>query len=143
AGSRPKQLALALLHKDLQVMSHCDAKCQRYRHPFFWAVLLVSLLMLGLYVYAGVMVYRYGSVATDYGWEARRRGDTWYVSSVDPHGAAAGRLDHNDRILAVDDDTRIALVGPNFKTIPPDSTYTVRLARGGGAQQLTLYAPLK
>ncbi|HMG33184.1 MAG TPA: protein kinase [Blastocatellia bacterium] len=99
--------------------------------------------MLGLYVYAGVMVYRYGSVATDYGWEAHRRGDAWYVSAVDPHGAAAGRVVVDDRVLAVDDDTRIALVGPNLKTIPPDSTYTVRLVRGGGEQQLTLYAPLK
>ncbi len=124
-------------------MNGSDAKRQRYRHPFFWGVVLVGLLMLGLYVFAGVMVYRYGAVATDYGWEADRRGDAWYVSSVNPQGAAAGRLAVNDRILAVDDDTRIALVGPNLKTIPPDSTYTIRVVRGGGEQQLTLHAPLK
>jgi len=99
--------------------------------------------MVGVYVFAGVMVYRYGALETDYGWEAYRRGDAWYVSSVDPYGPAAGRLDANDRILAVDDDRRVAIVGPIFKTIRPESTYTVRVARNGGEQQLTLHVPLK
>src|SRR5262249_27435541 len=88
-------------------------------------------------------IFRHGDVTTDYGWEAIRRGDAWYVSSVDQRGPAAGHLVVNDRVLAVDGDTRIAIVGPIFKTIRPDSTYSIRVARGGAEQQTTLYAPLK
>jgi eukaryotic-like serine/threonine-protein kinase len=124
-------------------MIQFDLKGQRFGHPFFWGALLVGVLMFGVYVFAAVMVFRYGAVMTEYGWDAKRQGNAWYVSSVDPQGAANGRLAVNDQVLAVQDDTRIALVGPGLKTIPPGSTYSVRVARGGGEQQVTLYAPLK
>jgi hypothetical protein len=124
-------------------MSKSDAEPQRYRHPFFWGVLIVALLIVGLYVFAGVMVYRYGPWVISIGWDANRRGEAWFVSSVDPKGAAAGQLAVNDRLLAINNDTRVALAGPNLKKIRPNSIYSLRVAHGGAEKQLMLPAPLE
>src|SRR5215813_6072590 len=125
-------------------MSDSEDKHRRYRHPFFWGVVAVGLLMFGVYLFATVIVFRYGAVITDYGWESSRRGvDGWYVTSVNVAGPAASRLAPGDRIIAVNNDARIGSVGPIFKTIHPDSTYSIRVKRDDGEQQFTLYGPLK
>jgi hypothetical protein len=66
------------------------------KHPFFWTALLVGVLLLGFYVFAGLMLFRYGTLSKDFGWEYSSKGDTWYVSSVEPNGVAADKLPAGD-----------------------------------------------
>jgi hypothetical protein len=82
----------------------------RSKPLFFWIALLVGVVMLGLYLFAGVMIARYGTVTRDSGWQPERRDGQWYVAEVDPQGAAAGKLQAGDLILAVNDDPRITSI---------------------------------
>jgi hypothetical protein len=86
---------------------------------FFWIALLVGVVMLGLYLFAGVMIARYGSVTRDSGWKPERRDGQWVVREVDPQGAAAGKLQADDVILAVNDTralpTRARAAGDSIK----------------------------
>lgn len=66
--------------------------------------------MLTLYLFAGVMISRYGTVTRDSGWKPVRRDAQWYVAEVDAQGAAAGKLQTGDLILAINDDARIARI---------------------------------
>jgi hypothetical protein len=124
-------------------MNNSDGIRQHYHHPFFWGAVSVALLMVALYVFAGVMVYLYGPLVVATGWDTKRRGDAWLVSSVDPQGSAAGQLAVNDRFLAINSDTRVALAGPKLKKIQPNSVYSLLVARSGVEKQFMLTAPVK
>jgi len=83
---------------------HALADQSRRKPIFFWIALLLGAVMLAFYVFAGVMVARYGSVTRDFGWKPERRTGQWYVAEVDPQGAASGKLQSGDLILAINDD---------------------------------------
>jgi eukaryotic-like serine/threonine-protein kinase len=115
----------------------------RSKPLFFWGVALAGAVMLGLYAFAGVMVYRYGALNEDSGWDAMRRGEAWYISEVDPQGAADGRLQVGDEILAINDDARVARVPYWKKRIAPESDYTIRVRRSSVEHEFTLHLPLR
>ncbi len=82
----------------------------RRRPLFFWIALLLGAGMLGAYLFAGAMIWRYGTLVRDAGWQPERRHGQWIVRAVDPQGVAAGKLQAGDVILAINDDARIARI---------------------------------
>lgn len=119
------------------------------RHPFFWVALFIGVLLLGFYVFAGLMIYRYGTLSKDFGWEYNSRGDNWYVSGVDPNGVAANKLEPSDRIVAIDGDEWITRIGDDLnlhlktEVLPAQTAYTIRVERGGTQQDYELSVPLR
>src|SRR5207237_10543505 len=127
------------------------------KNHFFWFVLLLGTTVLGLYLFAGLMIFQYGSLTKDFGWKYISNQDSCYISEVDPHGPAADKLQEGDRVLALNDDTRIRValktdvvasswwtgtVWLKQSTIAPDSSYTVRVTRGLVDHQFDLKAVL-
>jgi eukaryotic-like serine/threonine-protein kinase len=119
------------------------------KHPFFWVALLVGVLLLGFYVFAGLMIFRYGTLSKDFGWEYSSKGDNWYVSEVDPNGVAADKLEPGDRVIAINNDEWITRIGTDLNlhlkldVIPAETAYTVRVERAGAQDEYELSAPLQ
>src|SRR5438876_994191 len=124
---------------------------------FFWFVLLLGTTVLGFYIFAGLMIFQYGTLTKDFGWKYVSKEDLCYISEVDSHVTAAGKLQVGDRVLAVNDDTRIRVavktdvmasswwtgtVWLKLSTINPKSSYTIRVARSSAEQQFELKAIL-
>lgn len=118
------------------------------KHPFFWVALFIGVLLLGFYVFAGLMLYRYGTLSKDLGWEYNSRGDSWYVNGVDPKGVAANKLEPGDRIIAIDGDEWITRIGADLNlhlkvdVIPGETAYKIRLERSGAEQEYELSVPM-
>jgi len=102
-------------------------------------VVLSGAIALGCYLFAGVMVVRYRNLSK-YGYGTVRQGDGVYIAVVDQQGPAAGKLQVGDKILALNDDTRVSRIGPFWKlnSVPLGQPYTMRIERHGGEQQIEL-----
>ena len=100
---------------------------------FFWIALLMGAFVIGLYVFAAVMVFRYGGLTKDFGWSYASSGQAVYVTDVDPQRGAAGRLQAGDQILAINNETRVSRVAPYYvlREISAGSFYTIRIQRNG------------
>jgi hypothetical protein len=112
----------------------------RSKPLYFWIALLVGVVMMGLYLFAGVMIAWYGTETRDFGWQPARRDGQWVVREVDPQGAAAGKLRAGDVILAINDDVRIARIDTSY--VWPDvlrqDTYTLAIQRGPEQRRVEL-----
>jgi predicted metalloprotease with PDZ domain len=114
---------------------------QARRKPiFFWIAVLLGVVMLALYLFAGVMISRYGTVTRDSGWKPVRRNGQWYVAEVDPQGPAAGTLQPGDLILAINDDARIASIDSPYvwSVTAMQDAYTLEVKRGSEELRLEL-----
>ena len=114
---------------------------QARRKPlFFWIAVLLGFVKLALYLFAGVMISRYGSVTRDPGWKPERRDGQWYVAEVDPQGAAAGKLQAGDLILAIDNDVRIARIdSPDVWWVTArQDAYSLEVKRGSEQRHFEL-----
>src|SRR5437016_1387459 len=118
---------------------------QARRKPlFFWIALLLGAVMLGLYLFAGVMIWRYGMVRRDFGWEPVRRDGQWVVREVDPQGPAAGKLQAGDLILAINNDARIARIESYvWPEVLKQDTYTLAIQRGPEQRRVELQMELR
>jgi hypothetical protein len=113
------------------------------RSPFVWVVLLLCALYVVLSVFTAIISIRYYGMMKAPGWEARATDAGWVVTSIVPDGAAAGRLEPGDRLLALNGDERAAVLGPPlFDNVPVDQTYRVDLARDGRQFSAELMLPL-
>ena len=110
------------------------------KHPFFWFVSVMGTIILAFYVFAGVMIFKYGGLTESVGWRRDFAGGSWYVSEVDPSGPAAGKLQSGDRIVAIDGDTRVQRVDPFLKLRidVPGTSYSMRVARVAEERQFQL-----
>ena len=71
------------------------------RHPFTWIVWAASLVTVATFAYVTWLLIVTGASTRIFGWdEARRRGE-WLITSVDPQGPAAGRLEVGDRLIGM------------------------------------------
>jgi eukaryotic-like serine/threonine-protein kinase len=114
---------------------------QARRKPlFFWIAVLLGTVMLTLYLFAGVMIARYGTVTRDSGWKPERRDGQWLVAEVDPLGAAAGKLQAGDQILAINRDVRIARIdSPDVWSVTArQDAYSLEVKRGSEELHLEL-----
>src|SRR5689334_24246140 len=90
------------------------------------ALMLGGLTLAG-YAFGAWVIITQAETAKLFGWEAALRNHGWIVSGVDPSGAAAGKLQNGDRLLAFNEDRRAEQIGPELfmHFLPPRSTYTV------------------
>src|SRR5207247_9062338 len=81
----------------------------------------------------GGRLARYGTLSKEFGWAATSLDGRVQVATVDPAGAAAGRLQLADEVLAIDGDTRVTRVPLRLiaRSIRPNQPYTVRVLRRG------------
>lgn len=113
-----------------------------FRPVFFWCVAAAAAGMLGFYIYGTLIIFRYGGLVAEPGWTAVRRDDQWRVARVERPGPAAGKLEPEDVVLAVNGDLRAGRLGPFFDILgnrknflrfhranPAGGSYTVRVAR--------------
>ncbi len=65
------------------------AERARSKPLFFWIVLLLGTAMLGEYLLAVALTWRYGTDAIEYGWNLSKRNGQWIVASVNQGGSRA------------------------------------------------------
>jgi len=103
---------------------------QPRRSAFFWFVVLACPAYAALAVFTTHVLVRDFRHTKDAGWTARADDTGWFVATIDPAGAAAGRLERGDRLSALNGDTRAAVLGPSFfVNVPIGETYRVDLER--------------
>src|SRR5215471_15600555 len=116
---------------------------QHRRPGFFWLVLLVCGLYVGLFAFTVYADSRYYGVEKAPGWALRTDGAGWFVSEVDDAGPAAGRMQLGDRLLAINGDQRRAVFGTYAWSFEDGGkAYRVDLDRRGERVSLELSLPL-
>ena len=117
------------------------------RHPFFWVVVTIAPVILALYIPVGMIIYRYGTLHRNPGWECRFQAGHCLVIRVDPQGEAAGKLQEGDLILAIDGQSRFVapgVMGLDLLTQkPPGESYTLKVQRGAAQVDLHLSAQIE
>ncbi len=105
---------------------------QPRRPAFVWLVLLVCAVYAGFFAFTAYVSARHYGVVKDRGWIVRPTDTGWIVTEVDEAGAAAGRLERGDRLLAINGDERWALLGyANLINLRDGDTYHVDVERHG------------
>jgi hypothetical protein len=117
----------------------------RRRPLFFWIALLLGAGMLGAYLFEGAMIWRYGTLVRDTGWQPERRHGQWIVRAVDPQSVAARKLQAGDVILAINDDVRIARIDSSYvwPQVLKQDTYTLAIQRGPEQRRVELQMELR
>jgi hypothetical protein len=110
---------------------------------FRWLALLLGAAVLCLYVFASIVVVRWGPVTSEPGWTASRSQGNWYVRTVVSDGPAGAKLQPGDRILAMNGDPRFGQMDPllPLQFLSPDQAYSVRVLRGGSELEVPIDSP--
>ena len=88
-----------------------------------------------------VTIRAYG-IAKAPGWAVRATRGGWFVSDVDIHGPAAGRIQPGDRLLAINGDERRAVVGVSYwRAVRVGDPYRVDLERRG--ERVSVELPMR
>ena len=114
------------------------ARWFKHQSTAFWVLLAADVIALGLYVFGGVLIHRYGLVTTTLGWDAALEGRTWKVDSVDIPGPAANKLKPGDILTTIDGKPAGGTLSVDLQSIPPGSVYALRVLRNGTGQEFTL-----
>ncbi len=107
---------------------------------FSWSAIGAAAAFSVIFILQAVSSFWHGDAAREVGWSAALRDDAWVVREVQPNGPAAGRLQPGDRILALDGDTRLGVIGSSWmlRHAPPGSAYTVSVERDGSTLEVAL-----
>lgn len=104
---------------------------------FFWIVLFIGAVLLGLYGFGAVMIARYGTLIRDFGWVVQYRDHHYVVTEVIPHGPSDGKLQVGDVMLLISNDH--PRPGKDGSVESRQYIYTLDLQRG--AQKLRFEMP--
>jgi hypothetical protein len=116
---------------------------QPRRPAFLWLVLLVCGVYASLFAFTAYVSARYYGIVKNPGWIVRPADTGWIVADVDKTGAAAGRIERGDRLLAINGDERCAVLGVSlFVNVRGGDTYRVDLDRHGQRVSVDLLLPL-
>ena len=116
---------------------------QPRRAAFLWLVLLVCGVYAGFFAFTTYVSARYYGIVKNPGWSVRPAETGWIVADVDETGAAAGRVQRGDRLLAINGDERCAVLGVSlFVNVRGGDTYRVDLDRHGQRVSVDLLLPL-
>jgi eukaryotic-like serine/threonine-protein kinase len=121
-------------------MKNLPTKPANSRHPFFSVAVVCGAIVFALYVFAGLMIFQYGSLGRGFGWSYVAKADGCYVN----YAGTASDLRVGDRVLAINGETSISPVNPLriLRDIPPDGVYTVRVLRGSSEHEYQFTLPL-
>jgi tRNA A-37 threonylcarbamoyl transferase component Bud32 len=107
--------------------------------PSYWLTVLACAVYLVVFAFSAYALSRYYGIRKSPGWTLSVSGSAWVVSSVAPAGPAAGRVEPGDRLLAVNGDSRSAVLGFfQLRDIQVGETYRVDLERRGERRQIEL-----
>jgi hypothetical protein len=137
AGATASALNIALSPEPPLETVAQDAPASRSFVAVAW---FLATLALVAFVYGAWLLVATGDFAL--GWEVQPRGRQWYVISVHKDGAAAGRLQLNDRLVSIDGVAPVPDAGIYFqlRTLAPGRTYEVVVERDGIRQTYSLLA---
>ncbi len=112
---------------------------------FLWLALFLGAAVLSLYIFAAVVVFHLGPQTLDPGWTFTRTHGNWYVATVDGNGAASGKLEPNDRILAFNGDARFSAVSPalELQFLAASGHYSIQVIRGDSEREVRLDIPVR
>ena len=112
---------------------------QSRRPLFYWFVVCTIPLYAALWLFSGHVLVREFHHSKAYGWTLAARDTGWVVATVDENGAAAGRLEPGDRLLALNGDSRVALLGYLFfSNVPVGEMYRLDVERRGTRRSVDL-----
>jgi len=114
------------------------------RPTFFWIFGAFGALCLSAFAVAGADIVRDGPFRKAFGWTTNWDGRSLHVRSVEKGGAAEGRLEAGDRVLAWNGDTRAPNVGPapyRWSTRASEP-YRLLIERSGHQRTVELRAPV-
>jgi hypothetical protein len=104
---------------------------------------LAGALVTGYFafsVFAGKVLLDYGVKTVDFGWQAQRLGNGWFLSAVTPRGPASGSLRPGDRLISLNGDSlespealRMAML-----SVSTSGLYTIKVLRAGQAKEFWL-----
>ena len=105
---------------------------QSRRPLFYWFVVCTIPLYAALWLFSGHVLIRDFHHSKAYGWTLAARDTGWVFTTVDENGPAAGRLEVGDRLLALNGDTRAAVLGYLFfANAPLGEIYRLDVDRRG------------
>ena len=112
------------------------------RPAFVWLVALLSVAYLAYLAFTIDVVATHYGIVKDPGWTVRVTGKGWFVATVEADGPAAGKVEVGDRLLALNGDTRAAVIGTaQFRDVTGGQPYGVELERDG--RRLAVEMPLR
>jgi hypothetical protein len=116
----------------------------RAQTTWFWVLQTASLIAFAAFVYAIVLLGRYGNLTEGWDWEAVPHGTSWKVISVDSGDPADSKLQPGDEVRAINGETRLGGTGlvVTMNSVPPGASYTIDLLRQGIPRQFTLTKPV-
>lgn len=138
-------------------MGQTESSQSSPRHPFFWISLLLAAIMIAATTFALVMLFHYGKSTRDFGWRAIAQDNYWIISEVDSNSLAYGKLQMGDRINAINDDEKAALVTIGttstleplepltlkLNSIKAGDNYRLRISRNNQQSEITLPLQIK
>jgi hypothetical protein len=105
---------------------------QSRRPAFFWFVVCAVPLYTVLWVLSAHVLVRDFHHTKANGWTLALRDAGWVFDTVDEYGPAAGRLEVGDRLLALNGDERVAVLGfLFFSNAPVGEVYRLDVDRHG------------
>jgi eukaryotic-like serine/threonine-protein kinase len=110
------------------------------RHPFVYVVWCAALLAAAMFATAASRLILERGATPAFGWTEARREAQWVVSSVDPAGPAAGRLQAGDRIVSLGGLPPVGRGGTTFsrRTLATGQSYHLEVDRRGERLELSL-----
>lgn len=108
---------------------------------FFQFVVLSCIISLAFYVFAGVMIVRYGTLIRNMGWEITPVNGEWVISYVDRQGPANDKLQLGDILLSINSDYRVRFAGPDIalrEMSASQTQYRLSVRRNGQEQHFDL-----
>jgi len=139
--------AMSLARTEIQPEASESVQVQTDKHlarpRFFWIAISIAAVVFASYFFSWVMLFRYGSLAKDLGWQWTTDRHGAYISEVDPQGAATGSLEPGDRVVAINGEFQISSVDPwyTLRQLRPATAYPIRVRRGETVLEYWLAIP--
>ena len=111
------------------------------RRPLFaWVMRAAVVPTVALFAYGAYALATRSPFAADVGWSERAQDGAWVVSSVDPAGEAAGRLEAGDVLWGFEGGPMAGRVGTALyrRALSPGDSYRVTVERDGERIDLAL-----
>ncbi len=116
-----------------------------HRTAFARLSVVLGVLWLLVWGYAAWTIVQHGGASKQVGWTATPDDGAWVVRAVAPGGAAEHLLQPGDRLLAIDGDSAVQLIGPAWilRDSPEKHNYRLTIARDDRVREMELDWPVR
>ncbi len=121
----------------------CDAAARlsgTERPASFWLLLTLDVVVLVALVLGALVTRQYGTLTTEWGWDAQETNANWYVTEVDPHGPAEKALKIGDEVVSINRErmARTLTLQPAVAAVCPTCLYNITVHRGGREHEFNI-----